>query len=79
MIVPDQKVEQLREENSTLFKHFTDAAHQYRDADTNNRVLKSNVEAMRAKVSVNISLIRKVNNRKGQKKKKIILPKFHSN
>ncbi|KAH7524237.1 basic leucine zipper 9 isoform X2 [Ziziphus jujuba] len=48
----ESQVEQLREENSTLFKHFTDAAHQYRDADTNNRVLKSNVEAMRAKVKL---------------------------
>ncbi|KAM7264837.1 hypothetical protein ACFE04_002520 [Oxalis oulophora] len=45
------QVDQLRGENSTLYKQLTGATQQYRDADTNNRVLKSNVEALRAKSS----------------------------
>lgn len=44
------QVDILREENSVLYGQLTDASHQYRDADTNNRVLKSDVEALRAKV-----------------------------
>lgn len=44
------QVERLRQENSHLFKQLRDASQQFRDADTNNRVLKSDVEALRAKV-----------------------------
>ena len=40
----------LRLENANLFKQLTDASQQFREADTNNRVLKSDVEALRAKV-----------------------------
>lgn len=47
------QVEQLRLENAGLFKQLTDASQQFRDANTNNRVLKSDVEALRAKVSLN--------------------------
>ncbi|XP_021819356.1 basic leucine zipper 9 [Prunus avium] len=46
------QVEQLRGENSTLYRQLTDASQQFRDADTNNRVLKSDVEALRAKVKL---------------------------
>uniref|UniRef100_A0A2N9J9Y9 BZIP domain-containing protein n=1 Tax=Fagus sylvatica TaxID=28930 RepID=A0A2N9J9Y9_FAGSY len=46
------QVEQLKGENSTLYKQLTDATQQYRFADTNNRVLKSDVEALRAKVKL---------------------------
>ncbi|KAL5558778.1 hypothetical protein UlMin_034989 [Ulmus minor] len=46
------QVEQLRGENATLYKQLDDATYQYRDADTNNRVLKSSVEALRAKVNL---------------------------
>ncbi|KAK7320766.1 hypothetical protein VNO77_30538 [Canavalia gladiata] len=46
------QVEQLRLENSNLFKQLTDASQQFREADTNNRVLKSDVEALRAKVKL---------------------------
>lgn len=46
------QVEQLRGENSSLYKQFSDATQQYRNADTTNRVLKSDVEAMRAKVFI---------------------------
>ncbi|NP_001238020.1 bZIP transcription factor bZIP16 [Glycine max] len=46
------QVERLRLENANLFKQLTDASQQFRDADTNNRVLKSDVEALRAKVKL---------------------------
>ncbi|XP_047341516.1 basic leucine zipper 9-like [Impatiens glandulifera] len=48
----EQQVEQIRGENATLFKQLTDANHQYKDATTNNRVLKSDVEALRANVEL---------------------------
>lgn len=48
----EQQVEQLRVEYSTLFKQLTNASHQFKDASTNNRVLKSEVEALRAKVKL---------------------------
>lgn len=37
-------------ENDSLYKQLTNAHQQLRNADTNNRVLKSDVEALRAKV-----------------------------
>ncbi|XP_062098119.1 bZIP transcription factor RISBZ4 [Humulus lupulus] len=46
------QVEQLRGENSSLYKQLTDASHQCREADTDNRVLKSDLEAMRARVKL---------------------------
>ncbi|XP_020212346.1 basic leucine zipper 9 [Cajanus cajan] len=46
------QVEKLKVENATLYKQFTDASQQFREADTNNRVLKSDVEALRAKVKL---------------------------
>ncbi|XAR69620.1 hypothetical protein NMG60_11001279 [Bertholletia excelsa] len=48
----EQQVERLRGENANLFKQFTDATQQFKDANTNNRVLKSDVEALRAKVKL---------------------------
>ncbi|KAJ4848439.1 hypothetical protein Tsubulata_025882 [Turnera subulata] len=46
------QVEHLSGENSSLFKQLSDASQQYRHAETNNRVLKSDVEALRAKVKL---------------------------
>ncbi|XP_031124969.1 basic leucine zipper 9-like isoform X2 [Ipomoea triloba] len=48
----ENQVDQLRGENASLFKQLTDAAQQYKDSSTNNRVLKSDVEALRAKVKL---------------------------
>ncbi|XP_017222394.1 basic leucine zipper 9 [Daucus carota subsp. sativus] len=48
----EQQVDQLRGENSTLFKNMTSANQQFKDATNNNRVLKSDVEALRAKVKL---------------------------
>ncbi|MBA0673735.1 hypothetical protein Goari_015363, partial [Gossypium aridum] len=44
--------EQLRGENDSLYRQLTNAHQQFRDADTSNRVLKSDVEAQRAKVKL---------------------------
>ncbi|CAI0376272.1 unnamed protein product [Linum tenue] len=46
------QVEQLTGENATMYKQLSDAAQQYREAGTNHRVLKSGVEALRAKVKL---------------------------
>ncbi|KAL2489874.1 bZIP transcription factor RISBZ4 [Forsythia ovata] len=48
----DQQVKQLQGEYESLFKQLADATQQFKDAATNNRVLKSNVEALRAKVKL---------------------------
>uniref|UniRef100_A0A5B7AES0 Putative basic leucine zipper 9 n=1 Tax=Davidia involucrata TaxID=16924 RepID=A0A5B7AES0_DAVIN len=48
----EQQVEKLRGDNASLFKEYTDATQQFKDATTNNRVLKSDVEALRAKVKL---------------------------
>ncbi|CAL0327275.1 unnamed protein product [Lupinus luteus] len=46
------QVDKMKLENATLYKQFMHASQQFRDADTNNRVLKSDVEALRAKVKL---------------------------
>ncbi|KAK2446189.1 light-inducible protein CPRF2 [Trifolium repens] len=48
----ESQVEKLKLENATLYKQFTDTSQQFHEADTNNRVLKSDVEALRAKVKL---------------------------
>ncbi|KAJ0968688.1 hypothetical protein J5N97_021565 [Dioscorea zingiberensis] len=51
------QVDQLREENASLYKQLTDANHQFGDAVTDNRVLKSDVEALRVKVKMAEDLV----------------------
>ncbi|KAK4755973.1 hypothetical protein SAY87_009730 [Trapa incisa] len=46
------QVKHLSGENETLLKQLAGASQQFRDANTNNRVLKSDVEALRAKVKL---------------------------
>ncbi|KAI3453950.1 hypothetical protein Pfo_010613 [Paulownia fortunei] len=48
----EQQVDQLRGENAALFKQLADATQQFKDSTTNNRVLRSDVEALRAKVKL---------------------------
>ncbi|KAL1337872.1 hypothetical protein HN51_032562 [Arachis hypogaea] len=48
----EMQVEKLKLENATLYKQFNDVRQQFHEADTNNRVLKSDVEALRAKVKL---------------------------
>jgi regulator of replication initiation timing len=45
-----EQVDQLRGENASLFKQLTDANQQFTTAVTDNRILKSDVEALRVKV-----------------------------
>lgn len=42
----------MRGENGTLFKQLAEATQQFKDSTTNNRVLRSDVEALRAKVKL---------------------------
>eukprot|EP00850_Spirogloea_muscicola_P000630 SM000002S05710 [mRNA] locus=s2:1740625:1744099:- [translate_table: standard] len=46
------QVAQLRMENSSLAKRLSEIGHKYNDAAVDNRVLKSDVEALRAKVKM---------------------------
>ncbi|KAL2345790.1 hypothetical protein Fmac_007075 [Flemingia macrophylla] len=46
----ETQVSQLRGENSTLLKRLTDVSQKYSDAAVDNRVLKADVETLRAKV-----------------------------
>ncbi|XP_051130063.1 basic leucine zipper 9-like [Andrographis paniculata] len=48
----EQQVELLRGESESLYKQLADATQQYKDSTTNNRVLRSDVEALRAKVKL---------------------------
>ncbi|KAK3212385.1 hypothetical protein Dsin_017091 [Dipteronia sinensis] len=48
----ESQVNRLTSENESLHKEFINTTQQYRNADTNNRVLKSDVEALRAKVKL---------------------------
>ena len=45
------QVEQLKGENATLFKQLSEANLQFTTAVTDNRILKSDVEALRVKVN----------------------------
>jgi hypothetical protein len=44
------QVDQLRGDNASIFKQLTDANQQFTTAVTDNRILKSDVEALRMKV-----------------------------
>ncbi|KAL6629943.1 hypothetical protein ACP70R_029708 [Stipagrostis hirtigluma subsp. patula] len=48
----ETQVDQLRGENASLFKQLTDANQQFTTAVTDNRILKSDVEALRVKVAI---------------------------
>lgn len=51
------QVDQLRGENASLYKQLTDANHEFSDSVTDNRVLKSDVEALRVKVEMAEDLV----------------------
>lgn len=52
------QVSQLRVENSSLLKRLTDISQKYNEAAVDNRVLKADVETLRAKVSGLSELLR---------------------
>lgn len=49
------QVLQLRVENSSLLKRLTDLTQKYNDASVDKRVLKADVETLRAKVKPRLS------------------------
>ncbi|GER49589.1 basic-leucine zipper transcription factor family protein [Striga asiatica] len=48
----EKQAEELRGENAALYKQLVDATQRFKDSTTNNRVLRSDVEALRAKVKL---------------------------
>ncbi|KAL5199654.1 hypothetical protein ABZP36_020857 [Zizania latifolia] len=53
----ESQVEKLKGENASLFKKLTDASQQFSTAVTDNRILKSDVEALRVKVKMAEDLV----------------------
>ena len=51
---PHNQVERLKGENATLFQQLSESNQQFSTAVTDNRILKSDVEALRVKVSSSI-------------------------
>ncbi|XP_072952012.1 bZIP transcription factor RISBZ2-like [Typha angustifolia] len=56
----EAQVSQLRVENSSLLKRLTDINQKYNDAAVDNRVLKADVETMRAKVKMAEETVKRV-------------------
>ncbi|XP_073115945.1 bZIP transcription factor RISBZ2 isoform X2 [Elaeis guineensis] len=56
----EAQVSQLRVENSSLLKRFTDINQKYNDAAVDNRVLKADVETLRAKVKMAEETVKRV-------------------
>ncbi|KAK4476688.1 hypothetical protein RD792_015848 [Penstemon davidsonii] len=56
----ETQVSQLRVDNSSLLKRFTDISHKYNEAAVDNRVLKADVETLRAKVKMAEETVKRV-------------------
>ncbi|XP_060218185.1 light-inducible protein CPRF2 isoform X1 [Lycium barbarum] len=56
----ETQVSQLRGENSSLLKRLTDISQKYNEAAVDNRVLKADVETMRAKVKMAEETVKRV-------------------
>ncbi|XP_042518186.1 light-inducible protein CPRF2 [Macadamia integrifolia] len=56
----ETQVAQLRVENSSLLKRLTDVNHKYTQAAVDNRILKADVETMRAKVKAAEETVKRV-------------------
>ncbi|GER55409.1 BZIP transcription factor [Striga asiatica] len=56
----ETKVSQLKGENSSLLKRFTDISQKYNEAAVDNRVLKADVETLRAKVKMAEETVKRV-------------------
>ncbi|XP_015968489.1 light-inducible protein CPRF2 [Arachis duranensis] len=56
----ETQVSQLRGENSSLLKRLTDISHKYNDAAVDNRVLKADVETLRAKVKMAEETVKRI-------------------
>ncbi|GAB4855397.1 hypothetical protein Ancab_024020 [Ancistrocladus abbreviatus] len=56
----ETRVSQLRVENSSLLKRLTDRSQKYNEAAVDNRVLKADVETLRAKVKMAEEMVKRV-------------------
>ncbi|KAG5044385.1 hypothetical protein JHK87_008300 [Glycine soja] len=56
----ETQVSQLRSENSSLLKRFTDVSQKYSNAAVDNRVLKADVETLRAKVKMAEETVKRI-------------------
>ncbi|KAJ6832804.1 light-inducible protein CPRF2-like [Iris pallida] len=56
----EQQVSQLRVENSSLLKRLTDVNQKYNEAAVDNRILKADVETLRAKVKMAEDSVKRV-------------------
>ncbi|RDX85454.1 Light-inducible protein CPRF2, partial [Mucuna pruriens] len=56
----ETQVSQLRGENSSLLKRFADVSQKYNDAAVDNRVLKADVETLRAKVKMAEETVKRI-------------------
>ncbi|BAT87965.1 hypothetical protein LR48_Vigan10g152900 [Vigna angularis] len=56
----ETQVSQLRGENSSLLKRLTDVNHRYNSAAVDNRVLKADVETLRAKVKMAEETVKRI-------------------
>ncbi|KAM6596195.1 hypothetical protein CsatA_006719 [Cannabis sativa] len=56
----ETQVAQLRVENSTLLKRLTDVSQKYNEAAVDNRVLKADVETLRAKVKMAEEMVKRI-------------------
>ncbi|RYR39005.1 hypothetical protein Ahy_A09g044388 isoform D [Arachis hypogaea] len=56
----ETQVSQLRGENSTLLKRLTDVSHKYNESAVDNRVLKADVETLRAKVKMAEETVKRI-------------------
>ncbi|KAJ1385132.1 Basic-leucine zipper domain [Sesbania bispinosa] len=56
----ETQVSQLRGENSSLMKRLTDVSQKYNDAAVDNRVLKADVETLRAKVKMAEETVKRI-------------------
>ncbi|KDP23661.1 hypothetical protein JCGZ_23494 [Jatropha curcas] len=56
----ETQVAQLRVENSSLLKRLSDISNKYNDASVDNRVLKADVETLRAKVKMAEETVKRI-------------------
>ncbi|XP_023536999.1 light-inducible protein CPRF2-like [Cucurbita pepo subsp. pepo] len=56
----ETQVAQLRFENSTLLKRLADISQKYNEANVNNRILKANIETLRAKIKMAEETVKRV-------------------
>ncbi|CAL0300028.1 unnamed protein product [Lupinus luteus] len=56
----ETQVNQLRGENSSLLKRLTDVSHKYNESAVDNRVLKADVETLRAKVKMAEETVKRI-------------------